>query len=108
MSLLSLLAPWEPSYGLVAVFVVTAALFARGSRHVRVRFARRAAFWTGLALLYLALHTRLDYYAQHPFFTHRTQHLVLHHPAPLILMASYPGMVLRAGLPLPWRSALRR
>jgi putative membrane protein len=108
MSLLSLLIPWEPSFGLVAVFIISAVLFARGSRRVSVSFARRAAFWSGFALFYIALHTRLDYYAEHEFFVHRLQHLVLHHLAPLILMASYPGSVLRAGLPLRWRSALRR
>jgi putative membrane protein len=108
MSLLNLLVPWEPSFGLVAVFVITAALYARGSRHVRISIARRIAFWVGLTLFYIALHTRLDYYAEHEFFVHRLQHLVLHHLAPLILMASYPGSVLRAGLPLHWRSALRR
>jgi putative membrane protein len=108
MSLLSLLDPWEPSFGLVAIFVAAAVLYARGSRRIRVSFARRAAFWVGLALFYIALHTRLDYYAEHQFFVHRLQHLVLHHLAPLILMASYPGSVLRAGLPLRWRGALRR
>jgi len=62
----------------------------------------------GLALFCIALHTRLDYYAEHEFFVHRFQHLVLHHVAPLILMSSYPDSVLRAGLPLRWRGALRR
>jgi putative membrane protein len=108
MSLLNLLVPWEPSFGLVAVFVITVLLYVRGSRHVHISMARRIAFWVGLALFYIALHTRLDYYAEHEFFVHRLQHLVLHHLAPLILMASYPGSVLRAGLPLRWRSALRR
>jgi putative membrane protein len=92
----------------VAVFVVTAVLFARGSRRIHISLARQLAFWSGLALFYIALHTRLDYYAEHEFFVHRLQHLVLHHLAPLILMASYPGSVLRAGMPLRWRSALRR
>jgi putative membrane protein len=108
MSLLSLLDPWEPSFGLVAVFIAAAVLFARGSRRVRVGVARQAAFWSGLALFYIALHTRLDYYAEHQFFVHRIQHLVLHHLAPLILMASYPGAVMRAGLPLSARIVLRR
>ncbi|CAB3748277.1 cytochrome c oxidase assembly protein [Paraburkholderia solisilvae] len=108
MSLLSLLDPWEPSLGLVAIFVVAALLYARGSRRIRVSIPRRIAFWVGLALFYVALHTRLDYYAEHQFFVHRLQHLVLHHLAPLIIMASYPGSVLRAGLPLRWRRLLRR
>lgn len=108
MSVISLLAPWEPSPAFVAVVLVTAVLYARGARRAPVTIARQAAFWTGLVLFYLALHTRLDYYAEHQFFVHRLQHLVLHHLAPLVLMASYPGSVLRAGLPFAWRPALRR
>jgi putative membrane protein len=108
MSLLSLFDPWEPSLSLVVVFVAAAILFARGARRIRVGVVRQAAFWLGLALFYVALHTRLDYYAEHQFFVHRLQHLVLHHLAPLIMMAAYPCAVLRAGLPLRWRSALRR
>jgi putative membrane protein len=108
MSLLSLFDPWEPSLSLVAVFAAAAILFARGSRRIRVSIPRRVAFWVGLALFYVALHTRLDYYAEHQFFVHRLQHLVLHHLAPLIMMAAYPCGVLRAGLPLRWRGLLRR
>ncbi|HTI16527.1 MAG TPA: cytochrome c oxidase assembly protein [Trinickia sp.] len=108
MSLLSLLDPWEPSPVLVAVFLAVTVLYARGARRIPVTLARQAAFWTGLTLFYLALHTRLDYYAEHQFFVHRLQHLVLHHLAPLVLMSAYPGAVLRAGLPLAWRRNLRR
>ena len=32
----------------------------------------------------------------------------MHHLEPLVLMSSYPGSVLRAGLPFDWRPALRR
>jgi len=42
------------------------------------------------------------------FFIHRAQHLVLHHLGPLLLMAAYPGSVMRAGMPLSWRSQLHR
>ena len=110
MSVLKFFEPWEPSPVLVVIFIATALLFARGTRRVpgRVNLARRALFWTGLALLYVAMHTRVDYYAEHQFFVHRLQHLVLHHLGPFVLMAAYPGSVLRAGLPLPWRRALRR
>ncbi|APR35958.1 cytochrome c oxidase assembly protein [Paraburkholderia sp. SOS3] len=108
MSLLSLFDPWEPSLSLVVVIAAAAILFARGARRIRVSVVRQAAFWLGLALFYVALHTRLDYYAEHQFFVHRLQHLVLHHLAPLIMMAAYPCGVLRAGLPLRWRAALRR
>lgn len=108
MPFISLLKPWEPSYGLVAIFVIAAVLFARGAARVRMNVWRRGAFWTGLALFYVSLHTKVDYYAEHQFFVHRLQHLVLHHLAPLILMASYPGSALRAGLPFAWRRSFRR
>lgn len=107
-SLFRLLEPWEPSFGLVAVFIAAAALFARSCVRQRVSVARQGAFWTGLVLLYLALHTRVDYYAEHEFFVHRLQHLVLHHLAPLLVMSAYPGSVMRAGLPLAWRMRLHR
>jgi putative membrane protein len=108
MSLLDLLTPWEPSPPLVLLFIVAGLLFLRGSRRQAVSIARQGAFWSGFALLYLSLHTRLDYYAEHEFFVHRIQHLILHHLAPLVIMAAYPGMVMRAGLPRRWRAALRR
>jgi len=61
-----------------------------------------------VVLIYLSMHTLLDYYAERMFFMHRIQHLVLHHLGPLVLMAAYPGSVMRAGLPMAWRARLRR
>ena len=110
MSVLKFFEPWEPSPVLVVIFIMAALLFARGTRRVpgHVSVARRVLFWIGLALLYVAMHTRVDYYAEHQFFVHRLQHLVLHHLGPFVLMAAYPGSVLRSGLPSAWRRALRR
>ena len=92
---------------MVAV-LIAAVLFARGARHARVSFARRAAFWLGLAGIYIALHTRLDYYFEHEFFMHRLQHLVLHHVGPFLIALSYPGAALRAGIPFDWRQRWMR
>ncbi|WP_106226042.1 cytochrome c oxidase assembly protein [Jezberella montanilacus] len=108
MTWLSWLIPWEFSPTLVALFMISAALFVRGTRARRVTKARQAFFWLGWAALYLSLHTMLDYYAERMFFMHRVQHLVLHHMGPLLVMAAYPGSVLRAGLPLSWRVRLKR
>ena len=108
MTWLSWLIPWEFSPTLVALFMISAALFVRGTRVRRVTKARQAFFWLGWAALYLSLHTMLDYYAERMFFMHRVQHLVLHHMGPLLVMAAYPGSVLRAGLPLSWRVRLKR
>lgn len=107
MDLIGWLVPWEFSPTLVVAFLAGAGLFLRGSRVHRVSIARQAFFWLGLILLYLSLHTRLDYYAERMFFIHRTQHLVLHHLGPLLIMGAYPGQVIRAGLPLSWRLYLR-
>lgn len=108
MEVLSWLVPWEFSPTLLISFTVAIVLFVRGSRIKRVSVARQALFWSGIVLLYLSLHTLLDYYAERMFFMHRIQHLVLHHLGPLVLMAAYPGSVMRAGLPLSWRARLRR
>ncbi|MGB6007459.1 cytochrome c oxidase assembly protein [Castellaniella sp.] len=103
MDLLAWLQPWEFSPTLVLAFLASAWLFLRGLHVHRVGRARQTLFWIGWALLYLSLHTRVDYYAERMFFIHRVQHLVLHHLGPLLIMGAYPGQVMRAGLPLRWR-----
>ena len=102
------LTPWELSPTLLACFGLAAWLFIRGQRTHHVTRTRQVFFWVGMVMLYLSLHTMLDYYAERMFFMHRIQHLVLHHAGPLIVMAAYPGSVLRAGLPLSWRVRLKK
>ena len=63
--LLSYLIPWEPSPPLVLLFIASIVLYVRGARRRRVSIARQISFWTGVTVLYLSLHTRLDYYAEH-------------------------------------------
>ncbi len=108
MDWLEWLVPWEFSPTLVASFVIAIALFLRGQRVHHVTGARKALFWVGMVMLYLSLHTRLDYYAERMFFIHRAQHLVLHHLGPLLVMGAFPGSVMRAGLPLAWRVRLSK
>ena len=102
-TLLYWLDPWEPSPTVVIAVLVAGMLFARGARHARVSISRRIAFWFGLIALYVALHTRLDYFFEHEFFMHRMQHPVLHHLGPFLIALSYPGAALRAGVPFAWR-----
>ncbi|HEY8586008.1 MAG TPA: cytochrome c oxidase assembly protein [Rhodanobacter sp.] len=102
-TLLKWIVPWEFSWVLLVGFLLASVLFVRGSRRVQVSFGRKLAFWTGMAIIYLSLHTYLDYYAEHEFFMHRIQQLLLHHLAPLLIVAAYPATVLRAGVPLAWR-----
>lgn len=107
-SLLKWIVPWEFSWVFLLSFVAICALYLRGSRRLPVSFSRRLSFWTGMAIVYVSLHTYFDYYAEHEFFMHRIQQVLLHHLAPLLLVASYPGTVLRAGLPLAWRARALR
>ncbi|AHG63124.1 cytochrome c oxidase assembly protein [Advenella mimigardefordensis] len=107
LDLMQWLAPWEFSPTLIALFLLAGWLFVRGTRVHRVTLARQLLFWSGFVVLYLSLHTHVDYYAERMFFVHRIQHLVLHHLGPLLIMGAYPGQIMRAGLPLRARVWLR-
>lgn len=102
-SLLKWIVPWEFSWVFLLTFAAVAVLYVRGCQRVRVSVARQLAFWIGMAIVYVSLHTYFDYYAEHEFFMHCIQQVLLHHLAPLLIIASYPGAALRAGLPLSWR-----
>lgn len=106
--MLQWLTPWEFSPVLLVVLATGALLYLRGARRLRVSLARQLGFWLGMALIYVALLTHFDYYAQHQFFVDRIQQVLLHHLAPLLIMVSYPQGVLRAGLPLRWRARALR
>ncbi|MEO8810774.1 MAG: cytochrome c oxidase assembly protein [Rhodanobacter sp.] len=107
-TLLKWIVPWEFSWVFLATFLLASVLYWRGRRRLRVSFCRQLAFWSGMAIIYLSLHTYLDYYAEHEFFMHRLQQLLLHHLAPLLIVTAYPASVLRAGIPLAWRVRLLR
>ncbi|MCW8808191.1 MAG: cytochrome c oxidase assembly protein, partial [Rhodanobacter sp.] len=107
-TLLKWIVPWEFSWVFLATFIVVCVLYLRGSRRLRVPRSRQLAFWTGMAIIYLSLHTYLDYYAEHEFFMHRLQQLLLHHLAPLLIVTAFPASVLRAGFPLAWRCRILR
>ena len=107
MNWLEWLTPWEFSPTLIVTFVICGVLFWRGSRVHAVQKSRQWLFWIGFIALYLNLHTLVDYYSERMFFIHRLQHLFLHHLLPLLIMLSYPGQVMRAGLPLAWRRRWR-
>ena len=102
------LRPWEFSPTLIVCFLLSAFLFVRGCRNKRINASRQLLFWSGWLLLYLSMHTHGDYYAERVFFIHRAQHLMLHHLAPLLIMLSYPGQVMRAGMTRSMRLGLQR
>jgi putative membrane protein len=104
LSLFQYLLPWDFSPTVLTVCSLFAALYARGVAVLgRGGMApgswRSVAFFAGLGLDYAALQTYCDYLSQHMFWVHRLQHLVLHHVAPVLLVAAAPGRALRQGLP---------
>jgi putative membrane protein len=100
LTALGWLAPWVASVVVVLAALAAALGFWRGSRIVHPGLWRAAAFWSGLALLYIVSQTQFDYYAEHEFFMHRIQHVVLHHLGPFLIALSLPGPVFAAVLPL--------
>lgn len=98
--------PWEPSAVVVVVFALAVWLYWRGLRRspMTAPWYRQLLFWLGLLVVYVGLHTRLDYYAEHEFFVHRIQHLGLHHMGPFLIALGYPGVTMRRGLPVRFRT----
>ncbi len=101
---LTLLAPYEFS-PMVLIACAAAVFFHALGRH-RLRGAKTGPagwqstlFILGVALIYIALQTRVDYWSQHMFFVHRLQHLVLHHLGPFLVALAAPATALRTGLP---------
>ncbi len=112
-AVLRFLEPWEPSAIALIAMAVAVGLYvlgwARSARTgVAIGVGRHLAFAIGMLLTYLALQSRVDYYAQHMFWIHRLQHLVLHHLAPLLLVLAAPGALLVRGLPARLQRGVER
>ena len=99
MNPLQWLVPWEASFSVVIVTAITAMLFIRGCLRCKLFFRQKLYFWTGLLSLYAVSHTQVDYYAEHEFFVHQLQSIVLHHLGPFFIALSCPKDVLSAGCP---------
>ena len=102
-ALLHWLNPWYPSWPMLAFLLGGALLYLRGSRRRRVSWSRQLWFWLGWGLCWQALQTQWDYVAEHQFFIHMLQQMVLHDLAPLLVIAAWPGPTWRAALPVRWR-----
>jgi putative membrane protein len=95
--------PWEFSPTVLLASLACAALYLRGWLRTPPRERpgpwRTLGFFAGLGASYAFLQTRLDYWAQHMFWIHRMQHLVLHHAAPFVIALSAPVATLAQGTP---------
>src|SRR6185437_16958187 len=104
LAILHYLLPWDFSPTVLSTSLIFGVMYARGVALLRQQGQapgvwRSIAFFAGLGLDYVALQTYFDYLSQHMFWVHRLQHLVLHHIAPILLVASAPFQTIRCGLP---------
>ena len=109
LSAAGFLLPYELSPTVLLAIGGTALLYVAGmyrdaDRGEGERTWQHLAFFLGLGLTYMMLQTHFDYLAQHMFWVHRLQHLVLHHLAPLLLVLAAPRAVLLRGLPTAVRT----
>jgi putative membrane protein len=86
---------------LVAWHEIGLARLARRSRpdRTRQRRLRSLLFYSGLAVLLIAVQSPIDYWSDYYFFVHMTQHLLLMFAAPTLVVAGAPWQPLLAGLP---------
>lgn len=96
------LLPWDFSPTVIGSALLAAWWYLRSG--AAVAMWRRTCFWTGLLILYGALQSGLDYYADHAFFVHRIQHLLLHHLGPFLVALGLPPLETRAWSRYPWMS----
>ncbi len=101
------LLPWEFSPTISVCCWLAVVLYARGRRGERASGScisawRPFAFYLGIALVYAVMQTHLDYLAQHMFWIHRLQHLILHHIAPVLIALAAPWSAIARALPASW------
>jgi putative membrane protein len=109
----SLLSPWSFEPLQVVPTVVVAVLYARRTRTLAhegraVPRWRQFMFWTGIALVVLALNSPIDSLGEeHFFFLHMTQHVLLGDLAPLCFVLGLNGRILRPVLAISVVEKLR-
>lgn len=102
----SLLPFWMPWQFSPTIYLATALALFWAHRGLHLMAAaerppawRRAVFLLGVAAIYAVLQTRYDYWAQHMFFLHRIQHVVMHHLGPFLVVLGGAGAAIRRGMP---------
>lgn len=95
---------WTMPADIVFGIAIFALLYAVGLWRHRARNSaasqwRHVSFFSGLAALFVALASPLDALADHLFFMHQVQHLLLQTVGPMLLLLAAPAPLLVAGMP---------
>jgi putative membrane protein len=97
----SLLTPWSFEPLQTVPTILAALVYARRARTLArrgqpVSRARQASFWTGIALVILALNSPIDSLGEeHFFFVHMLQHVIFGDLAPMCFVIGLTGPLLR-------------
>jgi putative membrane protein len=100
-------ADWSIPYPLTISLVVTAALYLRGwlalrrTRRAQFTSLRLASFLAGLSVLWLAIGSPMDGFADALLSAHMVEHLLLMSAVPPLLLGGLPTVPLLRGLPRP-------
>lgn len=98
---------WSFDPGVVIPMIAVAWLYARGARSVRgVTIREAACFWSGWAILAVALISPLHELGEVLFSAHMAQHELLMLGAAPLLVLSRPLVPFLWGLPMGWRRAV--
>jgi putative membrane protein len=96
-------APWEFSWPEYLAAAYGLWWYARGLWRSpaadRPSWGKRILYLAGVGLIYAVLQTRFLYLAEHMFFLHRVQHIVMHHLGPFLIALAWPGAVIGQGMP---------
>jgi putative membrane protein len=101
----AIFAEWSPPIVLTGTLIVSGVVYARGwvairkTRHVQFPLWRLGAFLLGLAIIWLAIASPLDGFADALLSAHMVEHLLLMSFAPPLLLLGYPMVPLLRGLP---------
>ncbi len=91
---------WAFSPEIVIGLVIAGAIYWRGVRHdVAANRWRIAAFFGGLAALFVALISPVEELADHIFAVHQVEHMLLRTIAPMLIFLSRPQAAMVRGLP---------
>jgi putative membrane protein len=103
----TLLSTWEFDPGVIIPLAISALLYARGSHRERALTLRqKTSFWTGWAMLVIALVSPLHPLCEELFSAHMIQHEILMLAAAPLLVLSRPLVTFLWGMPFEWRRAL--
>ena len=101
----STIASWEPSYWLSTVILVTAAVYCRGWLAIRKTRPKLFPVWRlsvfvlALAILWIAIGSPLDAFADAMLSAHMIEHLLLMSVIPPLVLLANPTVPLLRGLP---------